>query len=143
MYILHNHLPEFWADYCVLIYTHHWELMESVFMAAHHCYSWSDSLCGTLTRLWLLVLSCWLHDVFVEISLESHSHVVFSSNLMNQKHMLQIISCLSISQCSKWSQSANWWALDGSCADYLSPRLMSRASIQGTLRTQDCIWNLH
>jgi hypothetical protein len=93
MYILHNHLPEFWADYCVLIYAYHWELMESVVMAAHHCYSWSDSLCATLTRLWLLVLSCWLHVVFVEISLESHSHVVFSSNLMNQKHMLQIISC--------------------------------------------------
>ncbi len=41
------------------------------------------------------------------------------------------------------SLSANWWALDRSCADYLSPRLMSRASIQGTLRTQDCICNLY
>jgi hypothetical protein len=38
MEILYNGLPYIWADYYVLIYTHHWELMRSV--GTHGSLSW-------------------------------------------------------------------------------------------------------
>jgi hypothetical protein len=38
MEILYNGLPYVWADYYVLIYTHHWELMRSV--GTHGSLSW-------------------------------------------------------------------------------------------------------
>jgi hypothetical protein len=71
--------PEFsidwnsWADYYILIYATHLELMKSVgIMAAHHCYSWwrwwSDTLWATLIRLWVCSFSvpsiCCRGDLF-------------------------------------------------------------------------------
>jgi len=56
-----------------------------VVMAVCHCHLWwrwrSDALWVTLTRLWLQLLSFYLHVVDVKISLESHRYSSSMSHL--------------------------------------------------------------
>jgi hypothetical protein len=64
--------------YCRLMYTHCWDLMESV-MAAYHCYLswswWSDTSWAIFIMLWLHSFSCYLQSFVVEVSLQVHSNV--------------------------------------------------------------------
>ncbi len=84
---------KFWADYCILIDIHHWELMKVVW--SHNMMVWyflsynrrvrphtfllfsfgfRDALWVTWKRLWSHSMLCCLRSV-VEISLQSHRYI--------------------------------------------------------------------
>jgi hypothetical protein len=70
MQIVYNDLPSFWADYYMLIYTHCWELMNSMgshgsssppFMKVMVCHFVSDSH-EVMTALIVLFFNCCCGD---------------------------------------------------------------------------------
>ncbi len=85
--------PKSCAEYRILIYTRHWELMKT--MGRHG--SWSllvvtevmvwHLVSNTLIRLWLYSTSCYLQNVFLETSLQSHRCTWHSS----KNHALKVL----------------------------------------------------
>ncbi len=78
MEILYNGLPYVWADYYVLIYTHHWELMRSV--GTHGSLSW---LLMEKTTVWHFVGNSEGYDC-------THCHVIFEVLIYLQSHIYDL-----------------------------------------------------
>ncbi len=91
--------PKFCTEYCILIYTHHWELMKT--MGRHS--SWPllvvtevmvwHLVSNTLIRLWLYSLSCYLQNVILETSLQSHRYM-YMTFIKNHALKVLVVSLL-------------------------------------------------
>ncbi len=90
--------PSFWEDYCMLIYTHYWELMNSVdshgnsslpftmkVMVCHFARDSHEVMIALIVMLLLIVV--------VEISLQLHQSYILSSTFQHDEFFLSWWLC--------------------------------------------------